>query len=1522
MKTMLKNGLKRITVIVLAMLITGSINGSLVTVFAEEVTVTASGTCGANEDNLTWTLDSAGTLTISGDGAMAEYYNENQPWVEYTADIKRVVIEDGVTSIGNYAFNLCKALTSIEISDSVTSIGDRVLQYCTGVTSIEIPNSVTSIGDYAFHLCTGVTSIEIPDSVTTMGKHAFYECTGLKSITIGSGLENIGYAAFMGCHGLTSVTIPGSVTSIDKYAFSCCNNLTSVTIENGVTSIGGWAFRDCEKLTSVEIPGSVTSIGENAFYECIGLTSIEIPDNVTSIEDFLFADCSSLTAITIPDNVTSIGSDAFASCTGLTTITIPDSVTSIETHAFYNCSNLASITIGNSVTSIGAYAFNDCSKLYSIILSCYWKSDVADGDFYGRTINSAVDITYTHPAEYSATGNVISAICPCEEVDLTATLDLNSEENIYYTGSAIMPAVTVNYPAGWDEEQKRQPDAENCTYSGNINAGTATCTFTYAEGVEASVSFEILPAPVIITNVSAASVGEGEIYTTTQMEDITLAGMAKADNTDAVVEGTFAFAESVTELTAGTNSYECVFTPNNTANYEAAEGTVSITVYRKVDAIHVTANPDKTAYIYGEKLDLTGAVITATYSDGTTADVTGQITFEELAVGQTEVQLSYINTEKNIVTTVLTGISVSFLENPDSAVLRYNGTTEKDWYGAEDGNVVIMAEGYKISDTLGDFDTMELYEESYTLTYLADGICEKTLYFMDTAGRMTDGIKVDVQYDHTAPADVTYDVEDVTEVSARITVSATESGSGVYEYRLYNVNDNSDIVVNNTGVFDICGLSEATKYEYLVEVVDKAGNSSCVSVSFSTEKLLPVFETGDIPDISGTYGQTLSEMTLSTTNATSKNGCKGTWRITAENATTIYPAVGDVTAYEITFTPEDANKCKVVTTTVVPVVDKKVLTIGVAATGREYEPDNKTVSIVVTLAGVKEGDEVTLNNDETLCGTLSSANAGTYSSVTLPDLTLTGNAAENYELNRLPEDMPLTADVIISKAEKAPNMPAAVANVDYSVDNVSAVSLSNGWVWMETDASKSLVVGTTKATAVYSGADKGNYEVESLIVEIIRAACSHTGGTILAYDETGHWDDCKGCGADLNKVEHGYSSEVIKQPTVDAEGVRIYSCGTCDYSYTEAIGKLEPTPTPEPTATPIPTATPKPTATLVPTVTPMPTATPKPTAIPTEIPASREEIEACLYNGTYYALANEDVAVALNHDPVKLYEHWLNYGMAEGRSASLVFDAKYYLEVNPDVAAIVGNDYKSAYEHFVNYGLTDGRESSPVFDVKYYLRTNTDVAEAFAYNYVKAASHFNTNALAEGRSGSGNFDYTVYSYCNTDVAALYGDLVEGYYIHYINHGRNEGRTAGFGTNEDVIIDTNAVSYRIFDKDYYLQNYPVLARTVGTTEEALYRYWLSEGISLGHVASTVFNPAEYLTINTDVAEVVGNDLGAATNHFLNYGIYEGRTGVMEFDYTVYKYCNTDVVEVFGEDVVGYYFHYVKYGRAEGRTAKLQ
>ena len=322
-----------------------------------------------NEGNLTWKLYEDGTLTISGTGAMKDYDSDSNPSPVYNNwDVEKIVIEDGVTSIGDSAFERCNSLISITIPNSVTSIGIRAFNVCRNLTNITIPDNVTSIGNYAFHYCENLTSVTIPNSVTSIGDFAFYNCRSLTSITIPDRVTSIGNFVFEGCKGLTSITIPDSITSIGDFAFRYCTSLTSITIPDRVTSIGNAAFESCSSLTSITIPDSVTSIGNSAFFGCKGLTSITIPNNITIIKDSTFLNCSSLTSITIPDSVTSIGGSAFYYCSGLTSITIPDSVTSIGSYAFYKCTGLTSITIPDSVTSIGKYTFKNCSSLTSITI--------------------------------------------------------------------------------------------------------------------------------------------------------------------------------------------------------------------------------------------------------------------------------------------------------------------------------------------------------------------------------------------------------------------------------------------------------------------------------------------------------------------------------------------------------------------------------------------------------------------------------------------------------------------------------------------------------------------------------------------------------------------------------------------------------------------------------------------------------------------------------------------------------------------------------------------------------------------------------------------------------------------------------------------------------------------------------------------------------------------------------------------------------------------------------------------------
>ena len=246
-----------------------------------------------------------------------------------------------VTKIHPYAFWDCSQIVSVTIPDSISTLPDGLFTNgCPNLKSVIIGNGLTKIGDNAFNNCDSLTSVTIGSGVTSIGEYAFYGCTSLASIIIPNSVTSIGDSAFYCCAGLTSIIIPDSVTSIGDSAFNCCAGLTSIMIPNSVTSIGDSAFSDCTGLTSIVIPDSVTSIGYQVFSLCTGLTSIVIPDSVTSIGEYAFYDCTSLTSIVIPDSVTSIGDSAFSGCTGLTSIVIPYSVTSIGRDAFEDCNSI------------------------------------------------------------------------------------------------------------------------------------------------------------------------------------------------------------------------------------------------------------------------------------------------------------------------------------------------------------------------------------------------------------------------------------------------------------------------------------------------------------------------------------------------------------------------------------------------------------------------------------------------------------------------------------------------------------------------------------------------------------------------------------------------------------------------------------------------------------------------------------------------------------------------------------------------------------------------------------------------------------------------------------------------------------------------------------------------------------------------------------------------------------------------------------------------------------------------------
>ena len=250
-----------------------------------------SGKCG---ENLTWTLDGDGTLTISGTGKMWDYDYLNDyyaPWMDFLASIEKVVISKGVTSIGNDAFH------------SYYNLRD-----------VTIPDSITSIGSFAFDGC-DITSLKIPDGVKYIGPCAFSDCE-LETINIPNGLAVLDDGVFSGCWRLKQITIPNSVTKIEGGAFQR-SGLESIVIPKSVTSIGDMVFQECNYLSSVTLPSSIKTISDSAFLACESLTNIVIPDGIVKIGDSAFYHCKALNSITIPASVKSIGFLAFNGCDAL-----------------------------------------------------------------------------------------------------------------------------------------------------------------------------------------------------------------------------------------------------------------------------------------------------------------------------------------------------------------------------------------------------------------------------------------------------------------------------------------------------------------------------------------------------------------------------------------------------------------------------------------------------------------------------------------------------------------------------------------------------------------------------------------------------------------------------------------------------------------------------------------------------------------------------------------------------------------------------------------------------------------------------------------------------------------------------------------------------------------------------------------------------------------------------------------------------------------------------------------------------
>ena len=428
--------------------------------------------------DLTWNLNDWGVLTFRGNGVMKNYTSKTaMPWYKYADQITSVVIESGVTRIGDYAFYGIP-MTSIEIPDTVTAIGDYAFKSAAALKEVALPTKLTKLGESAFYGCTGLESIDIPASLYTVKPYTFKNCTALSSVTFHEGnLMKLSDGAFYGTE-LTEVTFPACLNIIDSYCFKNCDKLTSIvmpegklteireavfygtaaselTIPEGIKKVGAYAFKNCVNLTAINLPDSLTSVGEASFYACTGLQNITIPEHVTTIGNYAFRRCTGLTEAIFGNELTEIGESAFYGCSGLTNLNL-NNVTTLGGYAFKSCTGLTSVDLGK-VETIGESAFHSCTGLENITFPASATS-IGDYCFSGSTKLSQMQFEGNAPkiGINAFRGLTVKAIYLADNASWISEVMQNYGGNITWTAlAAEKPDADPEAPVIED------PDAEN-----------------------------------------------------------------------------------------------------------------------------------------------------------------------------------------------------------------------------------------------------------------------------------------------------------------------------------------------------------------------------------------------------------------------------------------------------------------------------------------------------------------------------------------------------------------------------------------------------------------------------------------------------------------------------------------------------------------------------------------------------------------------------------------------------------------------------------------------------------------------------------------------------------------------------------------------------------------------------------------------------------------------------------------------------------------------------------------------------
>ena len=859
--------------------------------------------------------------------------------------------------------------------------------------------------------------------------------------------------------------------------------------------------------------------------------------------------------------------------------------------------NTATHTGGKSKTlTISGLPVGSSSYQYRILVQC--------SNGYQCYSEPFTVTRHQHSWTYTASGATITAKCTADGCYLTdgngGSVTIAAPAELTYNGSGKAAVVT----ASGDDWQG--PAASGITISyiktgmygpeilenGTLptNAGEYTAGITVGEGnkaATASVKYTIQKANPVVTEWPSLS---ASVYVNSEA---TLTGGSG--------EGTFAFKAGAAKSwdSAGSKTTTIVFTPTATNNYKELTQDYNVTVVKRTvkSCNTLTGITDKP---YGTALEELGLpeTVTITTEDGKT--------FDKIPVTWSGYNPNTLEEQTLTGTLDLTSVADE-VEQPGAPVTAqikvkltpksFSGISAAAYEGEYDGNAHgITLTGVPSGATVKYGESADsCTQDSLTYTNFTDGA--KTVYYKVSQSGYAD-----------ASGSATVNITKRPLTVSSITENKTYAYASGSDDKAIGVDIAGKLPPDRgTTIYTVAKkdpeqlLSEVTvdtagKLTYKVNQVDssKVGKTAIITVTASmenyenvkytltiniTDKKTVEIKRGNTVSVDGsnalTYGEKVSKLTLGNTvfvEAGTDDMIEGilSWSNPDE-----IPAAGTTQAGWV-FKPADSTHYAEFTGTAAITVAKATPVIAEKPTAGALTYGQKLSDS--TLTGGKAAYQTADGTEIT--GTFAWKNSSSKptaadSQKTEYDVIFTPSDTDNY--NAVDMKIILT----VNKAAKAPNMPEAAMAPAHSTQKIGDIILPEGWSWQEADKDTALADGVAvTATAVYTGADKGNYETESVSITITRSKCDHTHIEIrnqreATCKEKGYTGDtyCTGCdkllktGEELAALGHDYQASVTKQPTTTEEGIRTYTCTRCGNTYTESIARLT-SPSPQPTATP------------------------------------------------------------------------------------------------------------------------------------------------------------------------------------------------------------------------------------------------------------------------------------------------------------------------------------------------------------------